>query len=119
MRKLLMLAIPLLLFGFTLPGEPTKKEKAGDQKKVVLYELCVASCTATHMKIKIIGTPPTPVYMRIDGVLVGTGGRVWDVPKTGSVVTFTAGAAPGVLIAGDNIATLVALCDEAPTDNCP
>jgi hypothetical protein len=116
MKKLLLLAIPLLLFGFTSLSSNPKKEEA-NRKKMLANSLCVASCTTTHIRVKIAGDPlpPGTINWYLDGVLAATGSRIFNVPKTATVVTVTVGS-PGVLIAGDNISTLNAQCAAPP---CP
>jgi len=117
MKKLLLLAIPLLLFGFTSLSSNLKKEEAATHKKMLANSLCVSSCTTTHIRVKIAGDPlpPGTINWYLDGVLAATGSRIFNVPKTATVVTVTVGS-PGVLIAGDNISTLNAQCAAPP---CP
>lgn len=80
MKRLLLLAIPLLLFSFTLPGEPTKKEEV---KKPEAVTACVTACMGGTMKLSVSGGPAGPYYVHVDGVLVAG----LKVPTTGSVVT--------------------------------
>ena len=85
MRKLLLLAIPLLLFGFTTPGEPTKKEES--KKPDVAVNLCVLSCMNGTMKLSVENGPAGPYYVHVDGVLLGTSLKV--PTTTGSVLTLS------------------------------
>lgn len=116
MKKLLLLAIPLLLFGFTSLSSSPKKE-AATHKKMLANSLCVASCTTTHIRVKIAGDPlpPGTINWYLDGVLAATGGRIFNVPRTATIVTVAVGS-PGVLVAGDTIAALSTQCATPP---CP
>jgi len=117
MKKLLLLAIPLLLFGFTSPSSNPKKEEATNHKMMLANSLCVASCTTTHIRVKIAGDPlpPGTINWYLDGVLAATGGRIFNVPRTATIVTVAVGS-PGVLVAGDTTAALSTQCAAPP---CP
>lgn len=109
--------MPLVLFGFTSFSSSPKKEEAANHKKMLANNLCVSSCTATHIRVKIAGDPlpPGTINWYVDGVLAATGGRIFNVPKTATVVTVAVGS-PGVLITGENVSTLNAQCATPP---CP
>ena len=59
--------------------------------------------------------PPGTINWYLDGVLAATGGRIFNVPRTATIVTVAVGS-PGVLVAGDTIAALSTQCAAPP---CP
>lgn len=115
MKKLLLLAIPLLLFGFTSLSSNPKKEEVATHKKMLANSLCVSSCTSTHIRVKIAGDPlpPGDINWYVNGIHAGAGGRIFNVPKTAINVYVTVG---GVLLTGDTIAALNLQCAAPP---CP
>lgn len=117
MKKLFLLAIPVALFGFTTLSSSPKKEEAASNKTMLANNLCVSSCTATHIRVKIAGDPlpPGTINWYVDGTHAATGGRIFNVPKTATIVSVAVGN-PGVLIAGENVSTLNAQCAAPP---CP
>lgn len=114
MKKLLLLAIPLLLFGFTTHSNP-KKEETTNRKMMLANSLCVSSCTTTHIRVKIAGDPlpPGDINWYVNGIHAGAGGRIFNVPKTAINVYVTVG---GVLLTGDTVAALSLQCAAPP---CP
>jgi len=115
MRKLLLLAIPLLLFGFTTPGEPTKKEEFKNPE--VAVSICVNSCLNGTMKLSVNGGPAGTYYVHIDGVLLGTSLKV---PTTGSLLTLSTLVDGNYAIFGMwSVGTLAAECGNTPSCNHP
>jgi len=105
MKRLLLLAIPLLLFGFMVPGEPAKKEEF--KKPEVAVSACVTACMGGTMKLSVAGGPAGPYYVHVDGVLFPG----LKIPTTGSLVTVSTLVGGNYAIFGMwNIPTLAAAC---------
>ncbi|WP_026706161.1 hypothetical protein [Flavobacterium soli] len=98
MRKLFLFSVPFLFLAFTSPADqPTKqvieKENTAFTDQYMV-EAMDCNYSPTHIRVRITKTDdqpliPSTVYMHVDGVLIGSGGRVWNVPNNGSVVTFS------------------------------
>lgn len=99
MRKLFLFSVPFLFLAFTSPADKPTKQEIKKENTVFIDQYIVEALdcdfTPTHIRIRLVKSyaeqpnVPTPVYMHVDGVLIGSGGRVWDVPNNGSVVTFS------------------------------
>lgn len=109
MKKLLFLAIPFLLFGFSSTRN-TSDAVIKDKMYFGLY--CLKSCSSpVHYEVRV-PSPPGTTYFHVDGVLTATGGRIFYVPKSASVFTFsTLMGGNYAMYDGGNVSDLQDLCE--------
>lgn len=118
MKKLLLLAIPLLLFSFTFPGDTPKKVNASTlQEAHPLEVVCCKNTTYIRVKIADADAPTSGnVYWHIDGLHVATNVTLLDVPYSANSVYATVGTSyPGLMYAGNMLSQLTSQCGSKPS----
>lgn len=122
MKKILFTAIPLLLLSFS---SPRKIADDVTKKNASVTYFCLKTCSnplhPNDYEVRIPSPPGGTTYLHVDGILIGSVGRIVFIPKTASVFTFSTLVGGNYAIYdGGNVSDLAASCGgSGPVPNCP